>query len=92
VGGAMGASKSVISLIAGVACGGLALAGAFVVGGNSKAGIGIALVGAVLAVGGMLPRFLKSHAVWPAGVVAFASIAVALFLVVALVSAGKGSR
>jgi len=92
VGGAMGASKSPVSLIAGVACGGLALAGAFVATGQPKVGLGIALLGAVLAVGGMLPRFLKSHAIWPAGVVAIASVLVAVVLAIALVSASKGNN
>lgn len=91
VGGAMGASKSPISLIAGVVCGLLAGAGALLLAGNPKLGIGLALGGSLLAVGGMLPRFLKSHAVWPAGTVTVASALVLLLTIVALVQAGKSS-
>ena len=82
VGGIEGGTKgSAISAVAGIVCGLLAGVGAFLMTGNAKLGLGLGLAGAVLALGGMLPRFLKSHAIWPAGVVAFAS-AIALVLTV----------
>ncbi len=92
VGGAMGASKSIASLVAGVVCGGLALAGGIIAQGNAKVGLTLALCGAGMAIGGMLPRYLKSHAVWPAGAVTAASILVAIAMVLALVATVKGSR
>lgn len=91
VGGIMGASKSPVSLIAGVSCGLLAAVGAFLLPTKPQLGIGIALVGSLLAVGGMLPRFLKSHAIWPAGTVTIASALVLILTIVALVQAKSQS-
>lgn len=91
VGGIMGAKSSVISLIAGIVCGLLAGVGAFMMASNAKTGLIIALVGAVMALGGMLPRFLKSQVIWPAGVVAIASgIALILTIIALLSKGGKG--
>lgn len=89
VGGAMGASKSPMSLIAGLVCGLLAAAGAFLLPSNAKLGLGLALAGSLLAVGGMLPRFLKSYAVWPAGTVTVASALVLVLTAIALATQGK---
>jgi uncharacterized membrane protein (UPF0136 family) len=90
-GGAAGfaKTKSVPSLAAGLLCGGLAAAGAGLVGRNAVTGVSLGLLGALLAIGGMLPRYLKSHAIWPAGVVTAASIVVFLIAVVVLVGALK---
>ncbi len=90
-GGAAGfaKTKSVPSLAAGLVCGGLAAAGAAIIGNKPVPGVVLGLVGALLAIGGMLPRFLKSQAVWPAGVVTAASILVFLLAVVALIAALK---
>jgi uncharacterized membrane protein (UPF0136 family) len=85
VGGIAGGSKgSVMSIMAGVLCGLLAGIGAFLMTNNAKLGLGLALGGAVLALGGMLPRFLKSHAIWPAGVVTIASAIALVLTIIAL--------
>ena len=89
VGGAMGASKSPVSLIAGVVCGGLAVAGAVMIPGNPKVGVGLGLAGAALGVIGMLPRYLKGHAIWPAGVVLLASLITLILAIIALVQSSK---
>lgn len=92
VGGIAGGAKgSLMSVMAGVLCGALAGVGAFLMTNNAKLGLGLALGGAVLALGGMLPRFLKSHAVWPAGVVTFAS-AIALVLVIMAIAKSAPTR
>lgn len=92
VGGVEGGMKgSVISAVAGIVCGLLAGVGAFLMAGNAKTGLIVALVGTLLALGGMLPRFLKSHSVWPAGAVSIASGIALLLVIFALVSkGGKG--
>ena len=82
-------TKSVPSLAAGLLCGGLAAVGSYLIARNPVAGTAVGLVASLLAVGGMLPRFLKSHAIWPAGVVTFASILVLLIAIVTLVGALK---
>ena len=87
VGGVEGGMKgSAISAIAGIVCGLLAGVGAFMMANNSKTGLIIALVGAILALGGMLPRFLKSQAMWPAGIVSIASGIALVLTILALVS------
>jgi uncharacterized membrane protein (UPF0136 family) len=74
IGGLLGGgSGSMVSVIAGVGCGLIAGVGAFLMGTNPKVGLFVADFGAFLALGGMLPRFLKSHAIWPAGTIAIAS-------------------
>lgn len=90
-GGAAGfaKTKSVPSLAAGLLCGGLAAAGAAMIGNKPVPGVALGLVGALLAIGGMLPRYLKSQAIWPAGVVTVASIVVFLLGVVTLIAAVK---
>jgi len=90
IGGVEGGVKgSVISAVAGIVCGLLAGVGAYLMAGNAKTGLIVALVGAILALGGMLPRFLKSHAVWPAGVVSVASGIALILVILALVSGKK---
>ena len=50
-----------------------------------------AMLGSFLALGGMLPRFLKSHAIWPAGTVTIASALVLVLTVIALIQSLKSS-
>ena len=67
--------NSIISLVAGVLCGALALAGGVLMAGNPKVGLALGLVGAVLGLGGMLPRVLKAEnpKIWPGVTVVVAS-------------------
>lgn len=65
--------RSLISLIAGVVCGGLALAGAFTLNSNPRIALILGLVGALLGLGGMLPRVMKSPKLWPGITVVVAS-------------------
>lgn len=74
VGGIMGASVSKISLIAGSVCGSLTLLGVGLLSKYPKVGIALILIGAIAPLGRMLPGFLKSHAIWPAGVVSLGAI------------------
>jgi uncharacterized membrane protein (UPF0136 family) len=68
-------AKSVISLIAGVVCGLLALAGGIYITKNPTVGLVLGIVAAVLAGGGMGPRYMKSETkkLWPGGIVLIAS-------------------
>lgn len=81
--------KSLISLIAGVVCGGLALAGGIMIGTNPKVGLILGLAGAILGLGGMLPRVLKSEKpmserLWPGITIVVASAVTAVVAGVAL--------
>jgi uncharacterized membrane protein (UPF0136 family) len=85
-------AKSVISLIAGVVCGLIALAGGIYLTSNPTVGLVLGIVAALLAGGGMGPRYMKSQEkkLWPGGIVLVAS---ALTLVVGLAAfaAPKGT-
>jgi uncharacterized membrane protein (UPF0136 family) len=75
--------KSIISLIAGVVCGGLALAGGILLTTNPKIALALGLAGAILGLGGMLPRVLKSEKpieqrIWPGITVVVASALTAI--------------
>lgn len=74
-------AKSVISLIAGVVCGAIALVGGIYITKNPTVGLVLGIFAAVLAAGGMGPRYMKSETkkLWPGGIVLIAS---ALTLVV----------
>ena len=67
-------AKSVISLIAGVVCGLLALAGGIYLGTNPTVGLVLGILAAFLSAGGMAPRYAKSKKLWPAGIVVGASV------------------
>jgi uncharacterized membrane protein (UPF0136 family) len=75
-GGVSAVAKSKISLYAGVGTGLFAIAGALVMAKNPKLGLALILVGAIAPLPRMLPGFIKSQAVWPAGVVSLCAIAV----------------
>ena len=67
-------AKSVISLVAGVVCGLLALAGGIYITTNPTVGLVLGIVAALLSTGGMAPRYAKSKKLWPAGIVLAASV------------------
>ena len=67
-------AKSVISLIAGVVCGLIALAGGVYLGTNPTVGLVLGILAAFLSAGGMAPRYAKSKKLWPAGIVLAASV------------------
>ena len=75
-GGISAASKSKISLYAGVGTGVFAIAGAIVMAKNPKLGLVLILIGALAPLPRMLPGFIKTQALWPAGVVSLCAIAV----------------
>ncbi|MES2465388.1 MAG: TMEM14 family protein [Armatimonadota bacterium] len=85
-------AKSIISLIAGVVCGLLALAGGIYITTNPTVGLVLGIVAAVLAGGGMGPRYMKSteKKLWPSGIVLLAS-ALTLVVGVAAIAAPKGT-
>jgi len=75
-GGLSAATKSKISLYAGLGTGLFAIAGALLMAKNPKLGLILILVGAIAPLPRMLPGFIKTPAVWPAGVVSLCAIAV----------------
>lgn len=80
-GGISAASKSKISLYAGLGTGIFAIAGALVMAKNPKLGLALILIGAVAPLPRMLPGFIKSQAIWPAGVVSLSAVAVIISVV-----------
>jgi uncharacterized membrane protein (UPF0136 family) len=84
-------AKSVISLIAGVVCGMLALAGGIYITQNPTVGLVLGIVASILSAGGMAPRYAKSKKVWPAGIVLAASV-LTLVVGVAGIAAPKGTN
>ncbi|MBC8101406.1 MAG: TMEM14 family protein [Cytophagales bacterium] len=80
---------SVISLVAGVVTGLIALAAGIYLTINPTVGLVLGILAAVLAGGGMAPRYAKSKSVWPAGTVLAASV-VALVVGVAAFTAPRG--
>ena len=95
IGGFLGFTEkgSVISLAAGVVCGLLAGAGAALLPTNPKLALGLAAAGAVLVLGGQLPRFLKAEQkkIWPGGVTIAASVLALALTAAAWTQAGKGN-
>jgi uncharacterized membrane protein (UPF0136 family) len=83
-------AKSVISLVAGVVCGVLALTGGIYLTTNPTVGLVLGIVAAILSAGGMAPRYAKSKKVWPAGIVLAASV-LTLVVGVAAFAAPKGT-
>ena len=76
---------SVISLVAGGICGGLILAGGFMLPGNITVALVLALIGSLGIAGRFVPAFLKTHAIWPAGVLAVLGVVSVLLTVLAFV-------
>lgn len=68
-------AKSVISLVAGVVCGLLALAGGIYLSTNPTVGLVLGIFASLLSAGGMAPRYMKAPVkkLWPAGIVLIAS-------------------
>ena len=65
-GGLSAASKSKISLYAGLGTGLFAIAGALLMAKNPKVGLVLILIGAIAPLPRMLPGFIKTQAIWPA--------------------------
>lgn len=84
-GGLSAASKSKISLYAGVGTGVFAIAGALLMAKNPKLGLILILIGALAPLPRMLPGFIKSQAIWPAGVVSLSAIAVIICAVLTFI-------
>ncbi len=61
---------SVVSLIAGGILGALILAGGFMLPTNTTVALILALVGSLGIAGRFVPVFLKTHGIWPAGILA----------------------
>jgi len=94
VGGVLGyvEAKSVISLVAGLVCGALSLAAALLLPGKPVLGLALGIAAALLAGGGMAPRFFQSPKLWPGGVTLAFSVVTLIVAVVALTQArGAGT-
>jgi uncharacterized membrane protein (UPF0136 family) len=77
------------SVIAGTICGGLLLAGAFLLASKTTLGLALALIGALAIAGRFTPVFFKAPdkmaALWPAGAMAILGIVAVVWLIYALV-------
>ena len=84
-GGVMGYVKagSTISLIAGSICGILLLVGAFLLPANLAAGLAIAGIVSLLLAGQFLPKFIKTGAPMPAGMMSALSVIGVVLAIVA---------
>ncbi len=82
-GGLSAASKSKISLYAGLGTGLFAIAGALLMAKYPKVGLVLILIGAIAPLPRMLPGFIKTQAIWPAGVVSLCAVAVIISAVIA---------
>jgi uncharacterized membrane protein (UPF0136 family) len=69
-------SHSVGSLMGGVGAGLIMLFGLYVARTKPSVGYGITALMALALTGMMLPRYLKGHTIWPAGVMTAASLVV----------------
>lgn len=69
-------SHSVGSLMGGAGSGIIMLIGLYIARTKPSLGFGITAVMSLALIGMMLPRYLKGHSIWPAGVMALASIIV----------------
>lgn len=66
---------STISLVAGGILGAMILAGGFMLPGNMTVALVLALIGSLGVAGRFVPQFLKTHTIWPAGVLALLGVA-----------------
>ena len=80
---------SVPSIISGVIAGILLIVGLFIAGGNAKVGYIICAVVALGDLGFFAPKFFKTQQLWPAGVMAAASLVVVVCLVAAHLTSHK---
>lgn len=89
-------ARSIISLAAGVFCGGLALYAALILSTRQSLGLVLGLAAALLAVGGMGPRMKNKKTgefvVWPSGVVVAVSALTAVVAAAGLVAQRGGTR
>ena len=75
-GAIQGALKgSMISLVAGGILGALILAGGFLIASNPTLGLALGLVGSLGVAGRFFPAFLKTHTIWPHGVLGILGVA-----------------
>ncbi len=84
--------KSVISLVAGVVCGGLTLAAAGLLATRPRPALVMGIVAALLVGGSMGARFAKNPKLFPGGVTLAASVVSLLVSVAALVTTQAGGR
>jgi len=82
--------KSVISLVAGVACGGLTLAAALLLASRPRPALVMGIVAALLVGGSMGARFAKNPKLFPGGVTLAASVVSLLVSVAAFVTTQAG--
>jgi len=82
--------QSMASLMAGVGVGILMFVGLAVVSKKPAIGYAITAVLTILLIGRMLPTFLKDGTIWPAGIMAFAGIAVLIAHIAGHFMARKG--
>ena len=80
--GAMGFSKSPVSLYAGAGAGVLVFVGLFLARSKPTIGYGLVAVVCLALLGRFVPAYLKSGDPWPAGVIAAASVVTLIALVV----------
>jgi uncharacterized membrane protein (UPF0136 family) len=86
-GGIMGYVKagSTASIIAGSVSGILLLVGAWLIPQNQTAGLALSGIVSLLLVGYFLPKFFRTHAVMPAGLMSILSVIGLVWAIVALV-------
>lgn len=89
IAGYLGPSKSMASLMAGVGIGVLMFVGLAVASKKPTIGYAITAVLTLALIGRMLPGFLRTQDIWPAGIMAFAGIAVLIAHIVGHLKAGK---
>lgn len=90
VGGIMGYAekKSVISLVAGVVCGGLSLAAGFLILTKPTTALALGIVSALLVGGSMAPRVMKNPKIFP-GIVTVAASALTLLVSIAALATSR---
>jgi uncharacterized membrane protein (UPF0136 family) len=88
VGGIMGyvEKRSVISLIAGVVCGAMSLAGAWLIATKPTLALGLGIAASVLVGGSMAPRVIKNPKIFPGIVTVGASVLTLVVSIAALMS------
>ena len=93
IGGIMGyvEKKSVISLVAGIACGGMSLAAGYLALTKPTLALGLGIAASLLVGGSMLPRVLKSPKIFP-GIVTVAASVLTLGISIAALTAGRTAR
>jgi uncharacterized membrane protein (UPF0136 family) len=90
VGGIMGyvEKRSVISLVAGLVCGAMSLAGAVLIANKPSLALGLGIAAALLVGGSMAPRVAKNPKIFP-GIVTVGASVLTLVVSVAALMAGR---